>query len=152
MIPLRKFVIFLILFSVLPVTLVLIWVKLTVSSVEKAKKAEPTWQKVLSSTPIPSKNEVKQIILTIFAPVNGATVFEPTVNVKGMTASFAEVYVNAASSSADLEGNFSVEVPLIAGENPITILVRDGEGKFSQMEISVNYNTGQRVASPSGMN
>ncbi len=137
MLPLRKFVIFLFLFSVLPVTLVLIWVKLTLSSMPSEKEVQ--LDLLVSPTLIPTKNEVKQIPLTIFAPVNGATVFEPIVTVKGRTAVGVEVYVNAASSSADLEGNFAVNVPLAAGKNPITVLVRDSSGKYEQMEIEVRY-------------
>lgn len=144
MFPLRKFITILLLVSVLPVTIILITVKILLSvndsqeiTVQQTrKKLNPTIEIYQEPDPYISK----ELPLKLFAPPNGTTVFLPSVTVKGLTKPYAQVQINEASSAADLSGNFSIPLLLGTGKNPILVTVTDEFGKRSVMEISVIFD------------
>jgi len=84
-----------------------------------------------------------EITLTITSPSDGATVTSATVTVKGKTAPRAEVFINDVSTVADANGNFSANITLDEGENPIVIFANDADGNVAEKEITVTYDSGQ---------
>ena len=94
---------------------------------------------------IPHKNipRATEITLTITSPSDGATVTSATVTVKGKTAPRAEVFINDVSTVADANGNFSANITLDEGENPIVIFANDADGNVAEKEITVTYDSGQ---------
>jgi len=143
MIPLRKFVILLFILSVLPATVILIWVKMMVGSLHENQNKKSIQSanstQILRPTAIPTVSEIRQIPLKVLAPVNGTTVFVPEVIVKGISVPYGSIFINEASGSADTDGNFALNVPLIFGENHIYISAKDEMGRYSEIEIRVIY-------------
>ena len=84
-----------------------------------------------------------EITLTITSPADGAIVTSAFVTVKGKTAPRAEVFINDISMVADANGNFSANVTLDEGENPIVIFANDADGNVAEKELTVTYNSGQ---------
>lgn len=93
---------------------------------------------VLSVTPEPTMGE---IVLTIISPKDGATVYSPSLIVRGVTSSNAEVFVNEKEGKADSKGNFSVPVTLDEGDNYIVVTSTDADGNLSEQDITVTYQT-----------
>lgn len=80
------------------------------------------------------------ISLSVLSPLDGASVNGSNkLTVRGRTSANAEVFVNDASTKADADGNFSLEILLDEGVNTVTITANDEEGNVAEQTVSVTY-------------
>lgn len=91
-------------------------------------------------SPLPT---VAQIPLTITAPLNGSSVTSPTLIIRGVTSPKADVFVNDAQVTADVQGSFIVQVTLDEGENTLVVTANDANGNYSEQDLTITYNSGQ---------
>lgn len=89
--------------------------------------------------PAPPPAPVNQIQLNVLKPTNGSTVATSKVLVSGETVPNADVSVNDLETKADTKGNFSVNLSLTEGENPIIVSAFDTDGNNSEQELTVTY-------------
>lgn len=80
-----------------------------------------------------------EIQLDILSPTDNSKVSNTSVTVTGKTAPQAEVSVNESDIKADSSGNFSTVISLDEGENSITVVANDANGKNAEKEITVTY-------------
>lgn len=83
-----------------------------------------------------------EILLTVISPADKSTVTSPNIQIKGKTASKAEVFVNESETVADANGNFSVYVTLDEGENYFFVVSNDEYGNVAERELTVTYDNG----------
>ena len=90
---------------------------------------------------------VSPTLLSISSPLNGASINDTTVFVKGAVVALPNsgVAVNGLPAPIDSLGNFFVNVPLNAGANTITATLTTNDGTVVTQSISV---TSSGVASP----
>jgi hypothetical protein len=83
---------------------------------------------------------VKPTPLTITSPANGATVNGDSVLVKGTFAGPANtgVVVNRNIALTDVNNNFYVTVPLVAGANTLTASMSTPDGQTASQSVTVN--------------
>jgi hypothetical protein len=86
-----------------------------------------------------SKN---QITLKITSPVNNATVATPVITIKGVTIPGADVAVNDKEVTAGPDGSFAVGLSLDEGDNYISVVATDADGKAAETDLNVTLNTG----------
>ncbi|MBI5448870.1 hypothetical protein HY948_00980 [Candidatus Gottesmanbacteria bacterium] len=86
---------------------------------------------------------VNELLLSVLAPVDGATVTTPALTVRGTTAPKAEVFINELEMRADATGNFSGSLTLDEGENFIIVMVNDESGNVAEKDLVVTYVSGQ---------
>jgi hypothetical protein len=89
--------------------------------------------------PTGGASTASEISLVITSPTNGSTVTSASITVSGKTSPNAEVFVNDEETTANASGNFSVNLTLDEGENPIVVSVNDAEGRVAQKELLVTY-------------
>jgi hypothetical protein len=78
-----------------------------------------------------------KISLVVTSPLNGATLGSTNATVKGKTSPQAEVFVNDQEGTADINGNFSVNVGLDEGINQIVVLANDADGNAAEQDLTV---------------
>lgn len=111
----------------------------TANSVSDKLTEEP--KKIINLLPTGVKSaNITGIPLNISSPVNGASVTNATLTVKGKTIARADVVVNDAETTADTSGNFTANITLDEGDNIISILAIDADGNSSEKEMTVTYN------------
>lgn len=81
------------------------------------------------------------LTLSIITPTTNMVTNESRLQVRGMTAPAAEVFVNDLTLKADSKGNFSTTVMLDEGENIISVSANDVEGNYATEEIIVTYES-----------
>ena len=59
--------------------------------------------------------------------------------VRGITVANAEVFINELEIRANVKGEFSAPITLDEGENTISIISNDEDGKSSEEELTVTY-------------
>lgn len=114
--------------------------KNSVTSVrQEARVAAPTQNAFEELNPA----AVNELLLSVLAPVDGATVTTPALTVRGTTAPKAEVFINELEMRADATGNFSGSLTLDEGENFIIVMVNDESGNVAEKDLVVTYVSGQ---------
>ena len=83
------------------------------------------------------------ISLQVLSPSDGSTVTTPTITIRGKTVPSAEVFINDTDTVADTDGNFSVQMTLEEGDNPILFVANDSDGRAAEAEITVTYDPGE---------
>jgi hypothetical protein len=78
------------------------------------------------------------IPLQLTQPVDGATLKAGSVTIKGQTVQGATVVINDQVETADANGNFSVNLPMLAGPNAIDVIAQDSYGNDNEVIIMVN--------------
>ena len=81
--------------------------------------------------------------LQVLSPSDKSTVTSPTITFRGNTVAGAEVFVNDKETTADAQGNFSVQLTLEEGDNPIMVVANDADGNVSEAEITVTYEVSE---------
>jgi len=81
--------------------------------------------------------------LQIISPSDGSTVTSSVITLRGKTIPGAEVFVNDKELTADANGDFSVELTLDEGGNPIMAVANDQDGNVGEAEITVFYETAE---------
>jgi hypothetical protein len=84
-----------------------------------------------------------KISLVLTSPLNGVTLKSGVVSIKGKTSPNAEVFVNDASTKADAQGNFTLNLTLDEGSNTVTVTANDADGNVTEQNLSVNVQTFQ---------
>jgi len=87
----------------------------------------------------PKKTEVTEVPLVVLTPKDKAVVKTSFVKVTGQTVPNADVAINELNLKADAKGNFSANLTLYEGDNPIIISAFDADGNTSEQEITVVY-------------
>jgi hypothetical protein len=82
---------------------------------------------------------VDEISLSVTYPSRDITVDTEIVTVSGVTEPEAEVSVNDKEIVADSDGKFSVKLTLVDGENYVTVVAVNSEGKTAEIERIVTY-------------
>jgi len=77
--------------------------------------------------------------LQIISPSDQSTVTSAFITLRGKTTAQAEVFVNDKETTADPDGNFSVQLELDEGENPIMVVANDANGNVGEKEITLMY-------------
>jgi len=77
--------------------------------------------------------------LQITSPSDQSTVTSAFITLRGKTTAQAEVFVNEKETNADPDGNFSVQLELEEGENPIMVVANDANGNVGEKEITILY-------------
>lgn len=77
------------------------------------------------------------------SPSDHSTVTSPYITLRGKTVAGAEVFVNDNETVADSQGNFSVQLTLDEGENPIMIVANDASGSVGEAEITITYEAAE---------
>jgi len=77
--------------------------------------------------------------LQITSPSDQSTVTSAFITLRGKTTAQAEVFVNEKETAADPDGNFSVQLELEEGENPIMVVANDANGNVGEKEITLMY-------------
>ncbi len=140
--------------TVLPLSVVALLGVIGVGLVISKPKNSPTETKTneLSQNNSPTATSAPTIVptsvqnnlpLSISTPADGVTVTSSTITVKGKTGAKAEVAVNDAETTADANGNFSVQVTLDEGENFLYIVVNDADGNVTEKELTIIYDSGE---------
>ena len=94
----------------------------------------------LLATPILGCGNGKPLALTLTAPVDGATVTESEVTVRGTVSSAkATVTVNDIGGFVSKTGSFSRKVPLTEGENTINIVATKGKETVTRI-LTIVYS------------
>jgi hypothetical protein len=88
---------------------------------------------------VPSGKPVK-LPLQVTSPMHGDNLTSPSVVIKGVTASGAEVFINDEETIADGEGNFQIQLTLEEGDNYIIVVVTDAVGNMAEQELTVYYS------------
>lgn len=83
------------------------------------------------------------IPLSVISPLNGSTVGDAIIIVKGRTAPNTDVSINESDIRSDSQGNYTGSISLDEGENIITVTAIDDNGNSAETEISVTYDSGQ---------
>ncbi len=94
------------------------------------------------SSGIAESQGASEIPLTINSPADRSSVTTPNIIVSGHTVANAEVEVNDVSLRADGQGNFSTSFLLDVGDNVISVIANDANGKYSEKEITVILQEG----------
>ena len=89
----------------------------------------------LPNTPTPAA----PFKVTLDAPLDGDTTNTSPLLVKGVTAPNAVVSVNDAVGIADVEGRFSLMVPLQAGPNVLEVIASQPNGQQAFVIVTVMY-------------
>jgi len=99
---------------------------------------------------VPFQADAEPPILTLVNPAGGGVVYSNTVQIEGITEPGAEVTVQGIKVPVDLDGNFTVELPLLPGENTIDISTEDAAGNISSEartvyveSIQASFNTNE---------
>lgn len=82
-----------------------------------------------------------EIPLAISQPADRSTVTSPNILIEGKTVPNAEVIINDVEKKANAQGNFSVSILIDEGDNFITIVVVDSEGRYAERELRVTLAT-----------
>ncbi len=82
-----------------------------------------------------------KISLVITSPALGSVLKSSNVTINGKTSPNAEVFVNDASTKADANGNFTLNVSLDEGENTLIINANDEFGNVAEQTLTVNVQT-----------
>lgn len=77
------------------------------------------------------------------SPSDQSTVTSPYITLRGKTVAQGEVFVNDRETVADAQGNFSVQLTLDEGENPIMIVANDASGNVGEIEITLTYEVAE---------
>lgn len=77
------------------------------------------------------------------SPSDQSTVTSPYITLRGKTSAGAEVFINDRETTSDAQGNFSVQITLDEGENPIMIVANDVNGNVGETEITIYYETNE---------
>jgi hypothetical protein len=94
--------------------------------------------------------------ITITSPKDGASVTKTTVTIKGTTQARSAVVLRndangaTASTQADPDGLFQVDVAVAAGTNAITITATDPAGNANSQVLNLRKGSGQLTASLTG--
>lgn len=88
----------------------------------------------------PTKILSNPFFLEIISPVDGLTVAVAKVKVQGRTVPGADVFVNENQVVTDKSGNFSINISLQEGENPILISAGNETGE-AEIERIVYFET-----------
>ncbi|HLL61043.1 MAG TPA: hypothetical protein VK338_04960, partial [Candidatus Nitrosocosmicus sp.] len=93
----------------------------------------------------PTEKQVGNVkfFLTITEPQNNASVTESVITVRGKTVPDAEVFVNEKELLADKQGEFTVDLELVEGENEIQIFANDALGNVQEQSRTVTYTPSQ---------
>jgi len=83
-----------------------------------------------------------QITLKITTPANNATLSNPSVTVKGITSPGAEVSVNEQDVTAGADGSFAATLTLDEGDNYVSVVAIDADGKAAEVEMNLTLTTG----------
>lgn len=86
-----------------------------------------------------AQSGVDEIPLTVVNPSRDLTVTAAALEVTGQTSARAEVFVNEKETMADDDGKFTVAITLEEGENYLTIVATDEDGKVAEVERVVTY-------------
>lgn len=86
-----------------------------------------------------SDSRANEFPLTVSNPAGDVTVQTGTIIVAGVTKPNSEVFVNQTEAFADAAGKFSVRITLEEGDNYVTVVVTDQDGKVSEIERIVTY-------------
>ena len=97
----------------------------------------PTETMSSQSTTSALENSLK---VQITSPSDQSTVTSPSITLRGKTVAQAEVFVNEKETIADAGGNFSVNLILEEGDNPIMVVANDQSGNVGESEITVIYD------------
>lgn len=95
---------------------------------------QPKTEKTVTETP--AVNQIKLVVLT---PKDKAVVKTSSVKVTGQTVPSIDVAINELNIKSDTKGNFSANLTLSEGDNPIIVSAFDAEGNSSEQEITVIY-------------
>jgi len=99
-----------------------------------------------SATPTTSTSQnkpvVKEINLTVDQPKDGATVNNPSLQVKGATIAGATVFINEKETTAGNNGNFSATITLDEGENTVVVIAQDENGQVAEVDLTVTLQIG----------
>lgn len=96
----------------------------------------PTQPKKTEVTEVPAVNQIKLVVLT---PKDKAIVKTSSVKVTGQTVPNADVAINELNIKSDAKGNFSANLTLSEGDNPIVVSAFDADGNTSEQEITIIY-------------
>jgi cytoskeletal protein RodZ len=118
---------------------------------EPASMSSPTPTPIISLPPKDVQQKVitqdekshKALTLTVTSPVDKSTVTKATLVVKGKTSPKAEVFVNDSEGVADANGNFSLNITLDEGDNPVIVMANDAAGNAAEQDLNITYNAGQ---------
>jgi len=88
----------------------------------------------------PTKTPSSPFFLEIISPVDDLTVTVARVKVQGKTVPGADVFVNENQVETDKNGNFSIDISLQEGENPILISAGNETGE-AEIERTVYFET-----------
>lgn len=109
------------------------------SSKKAVAPAAPALLTIPPAPQPPVKTPVNQIKLVVLTPVDKAVVTLPTLKVTGQTVPNADVAINEIDTKSDASGNFSANVSLNEGDNPIIVDAFDADGNTSEQELTVTY-------------
>jgi hypothetical protein len=93
--------------------------------------------------------------IVVSSPKDGAVVNARTASIVGETQSRSEVRVFnvtaniSVNSAADESGKFTIEVPIVAGENDVRLTVIDPAGNVNHLGLSLLKGSGKLLASVS---
>lgn len=112
-------------------------------ALEKQKQAPPS-EVTEEVSPAPtSESTLPPLSLTIYQPEDEAVVDEPTILLKGKTASNAVIAILTEEDElileADDEGNFETEIDLVDGVNEIIISAFDEEANEVSQTLNLVY-------------
>ena len=81
-------------------------------------------------------------VVTISSPQNGMTTTSDTITVTGIAIPGSTVTINGQPVTVDAQGNFSVLVILMSGNNDIIVVATDLNGNTQTVTNTVTYSTG----------
>ena len=90
---------------------------------------------------LPTAEVSQELILEVNQPKDKSTVNSSTITVSGKTSPGADVFINDKELKADSQGEFDTTLNLDEGENIITVVASDGQGNFSEKELTVFFET-----------
>lgn len=112
-------------------------------ALEKQKQAPPSEVSEEVSPAPTSEPTLPLLSLTIYQPEDEAVVDEPTILLKGKTASNAVIAILTEEDElileADDEGNFETEIDLVDGANEIIISAFDEEANEVSQTLNLVY-------------
>jgi len=83
-------------------------------------------------------SSLSKINLLVTEPLEGETVTNSAITIKGVTNPNATVFINEKEIKADSNGNFMTSLVIEEGENLLVIIAHDEYGNYIEKELAIN--------------
>lgn len=104
-----------------------------------SKKTAPLTVTPTATGPTTKVATPSSVLLVVSTPIEKSVVKTPLVKVSGQSLPNATITVNEVETKADASGNFSTNLKMDEGENPINVMAFDDEGNSNAMDLTVTY-------------